>query len=726
MKKRYALLLANPEYQEAKLANLPLPGDGWEGLSDWLRDPKGGDFHGVEVVSGASMAQTMLTVERFYSNKGPDDLLFLWFGGHAMVDGHGEVFLCLRDSDRFRPKSSAIMAGVLAMHMDNAPTAQKLLALDCRFHSFSGHRTEEYGRPRLRLERVFIGKGNAKHLLVSDTTLHLHAHVDAESALRPPSPFTRAMTAIWREENEEFHSLGLSDLFPALLRRLGQSHKPEWLRIGGAQDLVLASANSSELVATLGSPEPRRQPRDLEDLDWNNLSGEIPLDALGLDISSSRPDPVFPPIADLRGPLPEAEDPIEIRPDFDAAQGMAPLSENALSPHALEEATMFMPSPEALDALKEEEKAIRKLREDFPKTEPIVPPAMEPEPPAPAFPLESSAAPSPGNALSRDMLEGATLFMPSPEALEALQEEEKAISLRRPPSSKTESLPIPSPHLVSGKITADVSDLLDQTMAMSIPSWVTEDRVPEAKASPAPMPEEVKEPGPQAMSPHFFKDLEPASEVGDTTDFTDQTVRDSLGLIKPSIPWLKVLVLLISVLLPVALAGYLLLKSGLLQRLNPEWAAASEAALAGINPPATAPVQAEPNPMPAPVTIPPEARVPDAIQPDPVKETPENAKLNRDLKLSLQAVLKRESPQLDRLFARYLQGYPGLAGVVRIRLEISPDGRIRNARSVGSTTHLSTFDNDVARQALGWKLPPFAGDRSKFVTLPLRFPLAKN
>ncbi len=920
MKKRYALLLANPEYREAKFAHLPLPGEGSDVLAAWLRNPDGGAFQSVEVVAGYSMPQTLLAIERFFSNKNPEDLLVVWFGGHAIVDSQGEAYLCLRDSDRLRLKSTAVMAGVLAMHMDASAALDKLLVLDCRFHVFTGHRQEEDPKPVLRLERAFTGRGNGKHILASDSTLHLHSHLDAEGALKPVGPYTRAFTAIWREQSEELQGLTLSDLYPALCRRLGSSSHPDWFKIGQATDMVLAPAARTELVSALSPQDhPERMARDLDSLDWDRLSGEIPLDILGLglggDKGRSRPgagEGFMPPLSS--GPTLPPLPPEIIRPNAESLLEEEPTPE-AESPVFIEPPTSETPVATY--------------------SEPPTPPVIKPLDPGPAFP----AAPPPISHFQRlnpnDVLNSATMSMPSQEALEVMGESPSSLAFV--PMVPLSEVDLEFPPILNAPENGDVSDLLNATMMIASPSWnriepetgeLPSATVPAAAPAPSPeagvraklqrqMEEEArreqeeklrqesewktqaealkkwKAAGPTAeakpapiekpskpanvakvfthppggwMSPDVQQTqridadvaeaLRDASEVptradafaspaarppkifltdekyaathmyvqedaenpGDATapshassinpgNPSSQTMGNGLGtsvhtsqtveawnklagsnprstsiglerppadlnlktglpegLLAPRFPWSKVILIIISTLLPLALSAFLMVRSGLFERLSggsrganptgevleatPEEAALSPSPMPVAKPstavePATIPTPASepssqasqtPPPtlapenlpathLPQPVNVPAKAMAPPSAKPVKHIPRPQDEKANRDLKGSLQKAAGRESEHLSRLFERYRLGYPSLSGIVNVRLEINPDGRIRSAKCVSSTTSTPAFDEDVARSTLGWKLTEYRGSITKFVTVPLRFPL---
>jgi hypothetical protein len=892
MKKRYALLLANSEHRENKLAHLPLPGEGWEAFSLWLRDPLGGNFQGVEVVSGATLAQTMLAIDRFFSNKSKDDTLLLWFGGHAIVDAQGETFLCLRDSDRLRLKSTAIMAGVLAMHMDAATTAEKLLILDCRFHAFASQKQDAEMRPVLRPERAFVGRGNAKHILLAEPALHLHTHIEAESATRAISPFTRALTAIWREQNEELQGLTLGDLYPSLCRRLGLSGKPEWHKVGDAQDVVLAPAARTEMVTAMNSGDPERNPRDLDSLDWDMMSGEIPLDILGLGLGhagrTGKGDTAGRnsgsggggsggdgrdgtgkeqgPNSPIENPEVEKPDPNQTGSFMVDELGMPTTSPSKpvtrpapirLHPEDLLNATQSMLSPEALEMMGDANESKPEMK---PVTEPLdglptvlVPNAFstdekmrraleaeaererleaqsqeeevrrqaealkrwkeqqvqaqaQPQPtlapidltPIDLLPIDLSqptrSQPATGTWMPPEVQQTQMIDAESAEALrEAATAQERRPDWRRPesrpadfnrPDSNRPMMPSDDPAFAATRmyVVEDPTDL----NATPIGLEPTHEASPRVQAVQAPIESAQAQPWVPPHTPavdgrrtgtfsnfdaaHVEQAAQPQAYATAQGMEEPQTDRYTLeraaqgrfdyssegGLYAPAErPWKKIALIAVSMLVPLIAAGILLHMSGLFDRLtgnaqatvltpdgqpySPDVPDQSNVSAEVIEPTVVEPppqaspantkgqasAQAQPV-MPKPVKVPAKSMAPPSaaksaeLRP---QTSPEDEIIHRNLKVALQRQMQKELPHLTALFDRYVLAYPDLQGIVNLRLEVGGDGRIRSSKCVSSTTTLPSFDEDVARIALGWRLAGFSSPRPKYVTLPLRFPL---
>ncbi|HLP42217.1 MAG TPA: caspase family protein, partial [Fibrobacteria bacterium] len=161
MAKKYALLIANTEYRDGKLASLSHPGLAFGELAEALKDPARGAFNQVETLVNANLSHVLNSLDRFFSRKPADAVLLVYVGGHGFVDAQGELFLALKESDRIRLKSTALMAAVLGMNMDQCPSPHKVLLLDCHYHSpFQ----DAPAGASLRIDpaRIFAGRGLPK------------------------------------------------------------------------------------------------------------------------------------------------------------------------------------------------------------------------------------------------------------------------------------------------------------------------------------------------------------------------------------------------------------------------------------------------------------------------------------------------------------------------------------------------------------------------------------
>jgi TonB family protein len=89
----------------------------------------------------------------------------------------------------------------------------------------------------------------------------------------------------------------------------------------------------------------------------------------------------------------------------------------------------------------------------------------------------------------------------------------------------------------------------------------------------------------------------------------------------------------------------------------------------------------------------------------------------------VEAAANREKDDLRELYNRYALGFPGLSGEVMVGLTVDPSGRILEATVVSSTTGVTTFDQDLVRKVVLWRLRSFPETRPKFISVPFLFPM---
>jgi outer membrane biosynthesis protein TonB len=93
------------------------------------------------------------------------------------------------------------------------------------------------------------------------------------------------------------------------------------------------------------------------------------------------------------------------------------------------------------------------------------------------------------------------------------------------------------------------------------------------------------------------------------------------------------------------------------------------------------------------------------------------------LRNAVESAANQEKEDLRELYNRYALGFPGLSGEVVIGLTVDPSGRILEATVVSSTTGVTTFDQDLVRKVVLWRLRSFPESRPKFISVPFLFPM---
>ncbi len=88
---------------------------------------------------------------------------------------------------------------------------------------------------------------------------------------------------------------------------------------------------------------------------------------------------------------------------------------------------------------------------------------------------------------------------------------------------------------------------------------------------------------------------------------------------------------------------------------------------------------------------------------------------------SIKKVIDLESNRLKRVYETWLKRDPSLAGQIKIKFTIMPDGSVSNVAIVSSTTKNSEFDETLVRYVKRWTFPAVDGGSPVEVVFPFVF-----
>lgn len=71
------------------------------------------------------------TIDGFFDQKKPDDLIVLYFSGHGIRDELGSLYLAVKNTNRFRLRSTALKSDFIREAMDQSRSKRQILILDC-------------------------------------------------------------------------------------------------------------------------------------------------------------------------------------------------------------------------------------------------------------------------------------------------------------------------------------------------------------------------------------------------------------------------------------------------------------------------------------------------------------------------------------------------------------------------------------------------------------------
>lgn len=167
---KYALIIGNSKYNDPKLSQLKTPQSDAQALARVLNSKRIGGFDEVVLLNNQTDAQIRRAISAFLANKQPDDLVLLYFSGHGVLDGRGNLFLALKNTDVGALNATAISSSFLSYEMDNCRSRRQILILDC-CHSGAFARGAKKGEQKAVTESTFEGSGAGRVVLTaSDAT----------------------------------------------------------------------------------------------------------------------------------------------------------------------------------------------------------------------------------------------------------------------------------------------------------------------------------------------------------------------------------------------------------------------------------------------------------------------------------------------------------------------------------------------------------------------------
>jgi formylglycine-generating enzyme required for sulfatase activity len=131
MTRKIALVIGNNEYSDLHLSQLLAPDVDIQAIQRVLQDPEIGAFDEVVTLSNSNVDVARIAIARLFTRKQREDLLFLYFSGHGVLDEHGRLYLALRDTERDLLSATALSASFITDEMDRSHSRRQVLILDC-------------------------------------------------------------------------------------------------------------------------------------------------------------------------------------------------------------------------------------------------------------------------------------------------------------------------------------------------------------------------------------------------------------------------------------------------------------------------------------------------------------------------------------------------------------------------------------------------------------------
>jgi hypothetical protein len=128
--KRFALIIASSQYADPDLQKLIAPAQDAEALANILKDPNIGSFD-VKTLLDEPSYKVNEEIQAFFSDRGREDLLLLYFSCHGIKDEEGQLYFATSNTSRKLLDATAISANFVNRMMFRSRSRRQLLLLDC-------------------------------------------------------------------------------------------------------------------------------------------------------------------------------------------------------------------------------------------------------------------------------------------------------------------------------------------------------------------------------------------------------------------------------------------------------------------------------------------------------------------------------------------------------------------------------------------------------------------
>jgi uncharacterized caspase-like protein len=221
---RSALIVASYEYEDPGLTRLRAPVQDAEALAAVLGDPEVGAFE-IQTVLNEPAHTITRTMERFFADRGVDDLLLLHYSGHGVKDESGDLYFAAANTELEYLSATGVAADFVNRLMNRTRARRVLLLLDCCYAGAFEKGLGTRGDSNLHLEERLGGRGRA--VITASTAMeYAFEGLDLnESQEGSPSVFTSALVqglSSGDADRDQDGMIGLDELYEYVYDRVRQ------------------------------------------------------------------------------------------------------------------------------------------------------------------------------------------------------------------------------------------------------------------------------------------------------------------------------------------------------------------------------------------------------------------------------------------------------------------------------------------------------------------------
>jgi hypothetical protein len=242
---RSALIVASYEYENPGLTRLRAPAQDAEALAAVLGDPEVGAFE-VQTVLNAPAHTITRTMERFFADRGVDDLLLLHYSGHGVKDESGDLYFAAANTELEYLSATGVPSDFVNRLMNRTRARRVVLLLDCCYAGAFERGLGTRGDSSLHLEERLGGRGRA--VITASTAMeYAFEGLDLDATQEgSPSVFTSALVqglSSGDADQDQDGMIGLDELYEYVydaVRRVTPNQTPSKWSLGIQGELYVA------------------------------------------------------------------------------------------------------------------------------------------------------------------------------------------------------------------------------------------------------------------------------------------------------------------------------------------------------------------------------------------------------------------------------------------------------------------------------------------------------
>ena len=170
--KKFALIVANYEFEDSRLQKLTSPAKDAEALAKILQDPDIGNFNEIILQVNQSASVLRKEIISFFSKRMPDDMLLFYYSGHGIMDSRGRLYLATKDTEMESPKATAIQSSYIGEEMDESRSNRQILIVDCCYSGALMQGAKSGVGTKINVD-TFAGNGYGRVILTATDAVQL-------------------------------------------------------------------------------------------------------------------------------------------------------------------------------------------------------------------------------------------------------------------------------------------------------------------------------------------------------------------------------------------------------------------------------------------------------------------------------------------------------------------------------------------------------------------------